>query len=90
MFSGIDSTGAGVISIKKILSSLQAFLICLCSLFSISGYTKSSIQVRILKLMRKLVLTVHHSFVNTLMNTPSLKIIENHLSRALIKTLVPG
>ena len=40
--------------------------------------------------LRELVLTVHHSFVNTLMNTPSFKIIENHLGRALIKTLVPG
>ena len=60
MVSGIDSIGAGVISIKKILSSPQAFLIYLCSLFSvsgyikcfvlISGYTKTSVQVHILVL----------------------------------------
>ncbi len=40
--------------------------------------------------LQELVLTVHHSFIHTLMNTPSFKIIENHLGRALIKTLLPG
>ena len=35
--------------------------------------------------LQGLVLTVHHAFIHTLMNTPSFKIIENHLGRALIK-----
>ena len=39
--------------------------------------------------LQELVLTVHHSFIHTLMNTPSFKIIENHMGQALIKTLVP-
>ncbi len=38
--------------------------------------------------LQELVLTVHHAFIHTLMNTPSFKIIENHLGRALIKTFV--
>ncbi len=38
--------------------------------------------------LQELVLTVHHAFIHTLMNTPSFKIIENHLGCALIKTLV--
>lgn len=40
--------------------------------------------------LQELVLTVHHAFIHTLMNTPSVKIIENHLGRALIKTFVSG
>jgi hypothetical protein len=32
-----------------------------------------------------LILTVHHCFMRTLMNTPSYKIIENHLGVALVK-----
>ena len=40
--------------------------------------------------LQELVLTVHHAFIHTLMNTPSVKITENHLGRALIKTFVSG
>ena len=35
--------------------------------------------------LQGLVLTVHHAFMNTLMNAPVFKIIENHLGRALLK-----
>lgn len=35
--------------------------------------------------LQDLVLTVHHCFMHTLMNTPSFKIIENHLGAALVK-----
>lgn len=35
--------------------------------------------------LQDLVLTVHHAFMNTLMNIPAFKIIENHLGRALMK-----
>ncbi len=35
--------------------------------------------------LQGLVLTVHHAFIYALMNTPSFKIIENHLGRALVK-----
>ena len=35
--------------------------------------------------LQDLVLTVHHAFMNTLMNTAAFKIIENHLGRALVK-----
>ena len=35
--------------------------------------------------LQDLVLTVHHAFMHPLMNTSSIKIIENHLGRALIK-----
>ena len=30
------------------------------------------------------VLTVHHSYMHTLANTPAVKIVENHLGRAMI------
>ena len=39
--------------------------------------------------LQELVLTVHHAFIHSLMNTPSFKIIENHLGRALIKFTPP-
>ncbi len=35
--------------------------------------------------LQDLILTVHHCFMHTLMNTPSYKIIENHLGSALVK-----
>lgn len=35
--------------------------------------------------LQDLVLTVHHCFMHTLMNTPSLKIIENHRGTAFVK-----
>jgi len=35
--------------------------------------------------LQDLILTVHHCFMHTLMNTPSYKIIENHLGAALVK-----
>lgn len=35
--------------------------------------------------LQGLVLAVHHAFIYALMNTPSFKIIENHLGRALVK-----
>jgi hypothetical protein len=35
--------------------------------------------------LQDLVLTVHHCYMLTLSNTPALKIIENHLSRAVVK-----
>lgn len=38
--------------------------------------------------LQDIVLTVHHAFINTLMNTRSYKIIENHLGRALVKMQV--
>ncbi|MDE0152438.1 MAG: S49 family peptidase [Gammaproteobacteria bacterium] len=38
--------------------------------------------------LQDIVLTVHHAFMNTCMNTPSFKIIENHLGRALVKLQV--
>lgn len=38
--------------------------------------------------LQDIVLTVHHAFMNTFMNTPSFKIIENHLGRALVKIQV--
>lgn len=37
--------------------------------------------------LQELVLTVHHAFVHTLMNTRSFKIIENHIGRSLIKLM---
>ena len=37
-----------------------------------------------------LVLTVHHCFIHTLMNTAAHKIIENHLGTALVKMGSPG
>lgn len=38
--------------------------------------------------LQDIVLTVHHAFINTLMNTPAYKIVENHLGRALVKMQV--
>lgn len=38
--------------------------------------------------LQDIVLTVHHAFMNTFMNTNSFKIIENHLGRALVKLQV--
>ncbi len=38
--------------------------------------------------LQDLVLTVHHCFMLTLMNTPCHKIIENHLGRAMVKNTV--
>lgn len=38
--------------------------------------------------LQDLVLTVHHCFMHTLMNTPSLKIIENHKGTAFVKQQV--
>lgn len=35
--------------------------------------------------LQDLVLTIHHAYMYTLMNTASIKIIENHLGRALVK-----
>ncbi|MFH1141560.1 MAG: S49 family peptidase [Chloroflexota bacterium] len=35
--------------------------------------------------LQDLVLTVHHSYMHSLMNTPSYKMIENHLGTALVK-----
>ena len=35
--------------------------------------------------MQDLVLTVHHCYMHTLMNTAAFKIIENHLGNALVK-----
>jgi len=35
--------------------------------------------------LQDLVLTVHHCFMHSLMNTPSFKMIENHLGTALVK-----
>ena len=32
-----------------------------------------------------LVLTVHHCYMHSLMNTPSFKMIENHMGAALVK-----
>lgn len=40
--------------------------------------------------LQERVLTVHHSFMHTLMNTNTVKIIENHLGRALAKHQVVG
>lgn len=40
------------------------------------------------KELQDLVLTVHHCFMLTLMNTPCHKIIENHLGRAMVKNTV--
>jgi hypothetical protein len=37
--------------------------------------------------LQDLVLTVHHCYMHTLMNTPALKIIENHNGVALIKNV---
>jgi len=36
-----------------------------------------------------LVLTVHHCYMHTLMNTPAIKIIENHLGAGMIKLISP-
>ncbi|MBI4337385.1 MAG: ATP-dependent Clp protease proteolytic subunit [Chloroflexi bacterium] len=38
--------------------------------------------------LQDLVLTVHHSYMHSLMNTPSYKMIENHLGTALVKQQV--
>ena len=35
--------------------------------------------------LQELVLTVHHCFMHTLMNTDAFKIIENHLGAAFVK-----
>lgn len=41
--------------------------------------------------LQDLVLTVHHCFMHTLSNTDALKIIENHLGRAVVRKIsVPG
>jgi hypothetical protein len=36
-----------------------------------------------------LLLTVHHCYMHTMMNSPAFKIIENHLGTAFVKRLVP-
>lgn len=38
--------------------------------------------------LQDLVLTVHHSYMHSLMNTPSFKMIENHLGVAFVKQVV--
>lgn len=40
--------------------------------------------------LQDLVLTIHHCFMQTLMNSPAFKIIENHLGTAFIKNQVLG
>ncbi len=37
------------------------------------------------KKLQDLVLTVHHCFMHSIMNTPSYKLIENHLGAAFVK-----
>ncbi len=37
------------------------------------------------KRLQDLILTVHHCFMHTLMNTQAFKIVENHLGSALVK-----
>jgi hypothetical protein len=37
------------------------------------------------EVLQDLVLTVHHCFMHSLMNTPSYKMIENHIGRAFVK-----
>ncbi len=37
-----------------------------------------------------LVLTVHHCYMHTLMNTATYKIIENHLGTGMSKNLLPA
>ena len=40
--------------------------------------------------MQDIVLTLHHCFMHTLMNSPAFKIIENHLGTAFIKNQTQG
>ena len=37
--------------------------------------------------LQDIVLTIHHCYMHTLSNTPALKIIENHLGRALVRQM---
>lgn len=37
--------------------------------------------------LQDIILTIHHAFMNTLMNSNAIKIIENHLGRALVKNV---
>lgn len=39
--------------------------------------------------LQDLVLTIHHCYMHTLMNTPAFKIIENHLGKALVRQQAP-
>jgi Serine dehydrogenase proteinase len=39
--------------------------------------------------LQDLVLTVHHCYMNTLMNSPAFKIIENHMGIAFVKQQIP-
>jgi hypothetical protein len=39
--------------------------------------------------LQDLVLTVHHCFMLSLMNSQAYKIIENHLGRAMVKQIAP-
>jgi hypothetical protein len=39
--------------------------------------------------LQDLVLTIHHCYMHTLMNTPAFKIIENHMGKALVKSQQP-
>ena len=41
-------------------------------------------------LFQDLILTVHHCYMHTLMNTPTYKIIENHVGVGICKNLSPG
>lgn len=40
--------------------------------------------------LQDLVLTVHHCYMHSLMNTPSYKMIENHTGLALVKQQAAG
>ncbi|HUQ94785.1 MAG TPA: hypothetical protein VM120_24105 [Bryobacteraceae bacterium] len=39
--------------------------------------------------LQDLILTLHHCYMHTLMNSPAYKIIENHLGTAFIKNQIP-
>jgi ATP-dependent protease ClpP protease subunit len=60
--------------------------------FQIDHCKKAGLEIVDLEADQKLqdlVLTLHHCYMHTLSNTPALKVIENHLGRAMVRVLQP-
>lgn len=54
------------------------------------GLKVRQLEEKGMETLQDLVLTVHHCFIHTLMNTTAYKLIENHLGSAIIKMQIPS
>jgi hypothetical protein len=79
---------------KKVLTELGSHALTLSHARHISTDKAQSLGLKIMALefdqkLQELILTVHHACVQTLTETPALKIIENQMGVAFIPSLQP-